>query len=462
MRTILPASVLATVVTVAACGGSPAAPAPAAAAASSVSDATAASAADSPIAAAAGAVRAGSGGAAACVSSLFLRETAFGGLGGTTTATVFAPTSCQWHPYSDQSFMTVGSAMRSGDGTFTVTVSPATGAAPREARLSVNNRSVLVTQLPKPPAPPAPPPGVATYFALVGEPGDYIAGGVSRVDVRNNAAFEASVDSSRTTVSIRIRPADGTSWNISIGAPAGAQLAPGIYENVQRWPFYQPGLAFSGNGAGCNQLTGRFVIHEAVFSGSSTVERFRMSFEQHCEFRSPAAFGEIALVAPFGATPHTPPPPGHPPSPTPASTTFALTSDPGDYIGQGQSATYGLENAAFTVEASTGSRITLRVTPAGSGSSWSIDLVAPEGLGLLPGIYDGATRYPFQSPVAPGLSFSGMGRGCNTLTGRFVVYEAQYGPGFTIDRFRATFEQHCEGGDPAARGDLTIIGTPPR
>ena len=43
-----------------------------------------------------------------------------------------------------------------------------------------------------------------------------------------------------------------------------------------------------------------------------------------------------------------------------------------------------------------------------------------------------------------------------------MIYEIQYGPGDTIERLRATFEQHCEGAVPALRSDVTIIGNPPR
>jgi hypothetical protein len=465
------ASLTALLAVLGSCGGSPAAPTPATAAgkpagvsadqAGASDESNTASTVAAAIGAVAGSVPGGPAAPAACVSGLSVSVTKFGGKGGTTTASVFAASSCQWHAYSDQGFVTVPTDLRMGNGSFTVTVSESTDEFPREALIIVNNQSRKITQSRRVTPPPPPPADAAAYLAVVGEDGDYITGGRNRIDTRSNAAFEATVDTNRTTVTVHVEPADGTWWYLRFSAPAGTQLKPGTYENVARWPFYKPGLDYSGDGRGCNQLSGRFVIHEAVFSGASTVERLRMSFEQHCEMQLPGAYGELALAAPYGPSPHTPAPPGHPPSPTPGTTTFALSSDVGDYIGQGQSATYTLANALFTVVPSA-SGITVGVKPSSSNSSWTLDLRAPEGLQLLPGIYEAATRYPFQSPVAPGLSFSGMGRGCNTLTGRFVVYEAQYGAGGIIDRFRATFEQHCEGGHPAARGDITIIGTPPR
>src|SRR6185503_7360236 len=90
-----------------------------------------------------------------------------------------------------------------------------------------------------------------------------------------------------------------------------------------------------------------------------------------------------------------------------------------------------------------------------------LDLAAPQGSQLLPGAYEGAVRYPFQSPSQPGLSISGDGRGCNTLTGRFDVSEARFGPNGYIERFHATFEQHCEGGAAALCGEVRIVNPPP-
>src|SRR5262249_17940666 len=73
---------------------------------------------------------------------------------------------------------------------------------------------------------------------------------------------------------------------------------------------------------------------------------------------------------------------------------------------------------------------------------------------LVAGTYEGATRYPFQSPTVPGLSISGDGRGCNTLTGRFVVLDVTYGPTGDVLGFAADFEQHCEGGSDALFGSI--------
>jgi hypothetical protein len=135
-------------------------------------------------------------------------------------------------------------------------------------------------------------------------------------------------------------------------------------------------------------------------------------------------------------------------------------SDPGDYIGGGKSSAYAPDTASFNATTSTDhGQFHLSVTTTG-GEWWYFDLVAPAGQKLQPGTYSGAVRWPFQNPSQPGLSFYGDGRGCNTLTGQFTVLEAKYGPSTYVERFHATFEQHCEGGGAALRGEVTIVNPP--
>jgi len=74
-----------------------------------------------------------------------------------------------------------------------------------------------------------------------------------------------------------------------------------------------------------------------------------------------------------------------------------------------------------------------------------LDFAAPHNVPLTIGTYLDATRYPFQGPNSPGLSFSMNGRGDNTLTGFFTVLEIEYGPGNSITSFAADFTQYDEG-----------------
>lgn len=130
--------------------------------------------------------------------------------------------------------------------------------------------------------------------------------------------------------------------------------------------------------------------------------------------------------------------------------------DPNEYISQGQSWSY-----TEGVQASASSDARVVSVSVYADTWWNLYLAAPAGQQLVPGVYEGAVRYPFQDNAQPGLSLSGSGRGCNTLTGRFEVTEAVYGDFGSIIRFAANFEQHCEGGGPALYGEVSIINPPP-
>ncbi|MFI7596357.1 hypothetical protein [Actinoplanes sp. NPDC049681] len=142
------------------------------------------------------------------------------------------------------------------------------------------------------------------------------------------------------------------------------------------------------------------------------------------------------------------------------SGSFTMTGDPGDYISQGRDWSYDVARGdRLTVTSSSDRRVISVGISAANGDWWSADFSAPAGQAIAPGTYAGATRYPFNGQ-GPGLDVSGDGRGCNELTGTFVVDQVSFGPQGYVEDFDATFEQHCEGDDPAARGRVQIHNDP--
>ena len=129
-------------------------------------------------------------------------------------------------------------------------------------------------------------------------------------------------------------------------------------------------------------------------------------------------------------------------------TRVILNSQPGDFIGGGANYSYDPANARI---AASGSRqhVAFSVNAA-DGSWWDSDFAPGSGDVLAPGRYQ-ATRYPFNGSGA-GLDVSGNSRGCNTLTGSFTVTEAAFDRDGALERFGASFEQHCEGSGPALTG----------
>lgn len=77
------------------------------------------------------------------------------------------------------------------------------------------------------------------------------------------------------------------------------------------------------------------------------------------------------------------------------------------------------------------------------------------GTNLEPDFYDDAQRAPFAAPGHPGLDISMDGRGCNILTGNFTIMDAEFDYSVSpphLVSFAVSFEQHCEGLDPALFG----------
>jgi hypothetical protein len=136
-------------------------------------------------------------------------------------------------------------------------------------------------------------------------------------------------------------------------------------------------------------------------------------------------------------------------------TSLSMTSEPGDYIGLGQTYLYTPADGTFNARAGNGNNsVSISFNTPTFDHFWYLDFAAPNGAPLTPGTYLNATRWPFQEPSSPGLSVAGDGRGCNMLTGSFQVLQAEYGPADTLVAFEATFEQHCEGFAPALRGQI--------
>ena len=178
-----------------------------------------------------------------------------------------------------------------------------------------------------------------------------------------------------------------------------------------------------------------------------------LDFEQHCEGGTPALHGQIHWTA---DDPTAPPGPVIPipqdlwqPSAgfTPPAGNYAyLVSEPGDYIGAGQTYLYSAPTAV-TVNPSANY---MRVAVGG----WYGDFKAMDSLVLLePGFYGDLTRYPFHNPMKGGLSWSGNGRGCNNLTGWFALDDIVYVDN-VLTSFDLRFEQFCDGDTAALHGKI--------
>jgi hypothetical protein len=153
------------------------------------------------------------------------------------------------------------------------------------------------------------------------------------------------------------------------------------------------------------------------------------------------------------------------PSEVAESGALTMSSDSGDYIGQGRTDSYATPTNVFLGTARSwqgeNNRVDVTVwTDVANADYWVLEFAAPPGQTLIPGTYSDAVRVVSQGLDQPGLDVWGMGRGCNALSGTFTVSEAVFGPYGYVQSFHATFEQHCEGHTAALRGDVSVSNPP--
>ncbi|KQV90746.1 hypothetical protein ASD15_01320 [Massilia sp. Root351] len=337
-------------------------------------------------------------------------------------------------------------------GQYLVTLTVRTGAT-RSKEVSLLVVAKVIPELWKPDASALPAAG--NYVYLQGSGGDYIVGNRSYLYRQSDAAFTLSASDNY----LSLRVAGDQDWTGDFKqSGSGARLSPGYYGDLTRYPFQNAnmgGLDWSGEGRGCNTLRGWFVVDKVEYAGAK-LSAIDLRFEQHCEGGSSALRGQVHWNAAdnTGAPgPVLPVPAGlWTPTVNPAGNSVYLESTAGDYIGGGKKYLY-LESAA-TVSV-TGNSFTVSVNS--NGDRWSGEFVGMNSLSeLKPGYYGGLQRYPFHNAVKGGMSWGGNGRGCNTLTGWFVIDKISYENG-NVKELDARFEQHCEGGSSALRGRIRRV-----
>lgn len=146
-----------------------------------------------------------------------------------------------------------------------------------------------------------------TAWKMQSEPGDFIGGGHTYSWDPTNATITAS----GTDAMVDFRVTSGGLWfDATFEADSGHLLLPGTtFSGATRYPFNStstPGMDVSGDGRGCNELTGSFTVHEAAYV-DGILDRIRITFEQHCEGDDAALRGTLwwrseDVVAPPVAT----------------------------------------------------------------------------------------------------------------------------------------------------------------
>lgn len=289
---------------------------------------------------------------------------------------------------------------------------------------------------PKRPTPPPTP----NFVNLQSDAGDYIGAGMTYAYTQANAVTAVTANGNQLSINL-----NGDEWWFGqFQTTAGAaRLMPGTYTSGASW---------SGEGRGCGSGTGSFTIDSVTYAAGS-LTTIDMRFLQRCGSAAAALHGTIHWRADDTTRPPGPvrpvptglwqPPAGA----TPATGNYVfLQSDAGDYIGGGLTYTYGQASPMSAVK--NGRRISVGV------EGWSGDFEVMNVLQQAEqGYYPGLLRYPFNNPTKGGLSWSGQGRGCNTLTGWYAIDQITFASG-VLTSVDLRFEQHCEKGAPALHGAI--------
>jgi hypothetical protein len=326
----------------------------------------------------------------------------------------------------------------------------------RDVLISVAGVAVVACGSTGPEGGPSP-----NFVRLQSDAGDYIGGGQTYNYTQANAVLAVTVAGGLLTVRIT----GDEQWSGRFQSPNTlTQLQPGEYTGLERYPFNDPvkgGLDWFGDGRGCNTLSGWFAVDSVTYDNNGALTTVDLRFEQHCEVATAALHGTIHwrsddLTRPPG--PVNPVPAGlwrPAPGSTPSTGNYVyLTSEFGDFIGQGETHIYTPANAAIT-GTSVGSHLSISVAGA---QAWTGEYQVMNSITRLEtGYYADLRRYPFHNPAKGGLSWYGEGRGCNTLVGWFAVDRVTY-TGDSLTAIDLRFEQRCEGGTAALHGAIHLGG----
>ena len=142
--------------------------------------------------------------------------------------------------------------------------------------------------------------GGRTRLYMQSDTGDYIGQGATYSYTPRNASI--GVGGNRQYVGGGLDGSDGSWWYFSFAAPDGDILAPGVTYKASRYPFHGTGggMDISGEGRGCNELSGKFTVKHASYWQDGTLRSFAASFEQHCEHATPALRGVVEYRLPVG------------------------------------------------------------------------------------------------------------------------------------------------------------------
>jgi hypothetical protein len=328
---------------------------------------------------------------------------------------------------------------------------------------------VIVTTMAAPAAATVtlPPPSITlpssgSFMYLNSEAGDWVGQGQERLFTTAGGTIAGAVRGSRFGGAVYTA---SSGWSVAMYAPDGQPLVVGSYTGAGRAGFQPagtPGLEITGEGRGCNTLTGQFDVTQLAFSSLGEITLFDATFEQHCEGGlAPALYGRIRIESPAPA-PGSTLPPGSITVPT--SGTFLYLIKTNTSVGNYEQL-YTSADSTFdwSWPYSDNSVFHATVIQGNYVHWWYLDIAAAPGNSLAVGHYANAVRFISRTAGTPGIDVTGDGRGCNEVSGSFDVDELSFAWNYEMSVFQATFHFYCDNSLSLQHGRIRIEhATPPQ
>ncbi|PZP36516.1 MAG: hypothetical protein DI603_00680 [Roseateles depolymerans] len=295
-----------------------------------------------------------------------------------------------------------------------------------------------------PPAPPSPlaPPAAGSYILLDSGADDYIGAGGAYLYTALDASLSVTV--MYNVLQVKVDGNEHWLGRFAKGHPA-VPIGPGSYTVTDSTSPAVDAASqqWSGEARGCSQSPGSFTI-DRIENSANGVQALDLRFEQYCDGSYTPLRGQIHWVANDSVQPPGPvwPAPQElwrlPASQVPGSGNyFYAHSAPGGFVGDGSNHLLTSADSEFILTPTTGGGLDIRIV---GKENWSIGLTPMLPLmQLQPGYYGDLSSNP-----AHGLmSLGGNYRGCNRMSGWFVIDAVSY-EGGQISSLDLRAGQLCE------------------
>ncbi|WP_320783178.1 hypothetical protein [Streptomyces sp. CRN 30] len=279
-------------------------------------------------------------------------------------------------------------------------------------------------------------PVAVTKYSHTSEAGDSVGQGGTAAYTSGTAEITVIGDAEELRLRVWAESeGDVTWWEVTLAAPKGEELRPGVYRDVESAPLRTgraPGLDVSGEGRYCDDVYGRFSVNQIETDEAGKVTVLDAAYTQRCDSATAPA---LKGVVKYNALPLS----------------YSYDSDPDDFVGRGASGRHTGATSIFGLRPWAGGR-GLQYNVEGNRESYSALMTPPTGEQ-----FEAGRTYPIANTDGEGVagfSVAGNGRACSDTTGTLTVLKLVRDDAGVVTNFAAKYEQHCGSSVAGMRGTI--------